>query len=227
MSPVPGLPTRISAFVYDFDDTIVESERFNDSLFAEVLLRDHGVTLDETDTEALFGRSWKGIYAWLARRYHLSCGREAMWDAFIELKRRRLREMTPRVATGFDRMLELPARHAIVSGSTAEELEAMFGAISLDASRFAFVLSDDDYLHGKPDPEGYCTALGRLGVPASEILVFEDSPPGIDAAHAAGLTVAFVAELASRDGGAPRADLRFATFLEAWEAVEERTRRAS
>jgi len=222
MSSLSRLPPRILAFIYDFDDTIVESERFNDSLFAEVLRRDYGVTLDQVDRDALFGRSWKGIYDWLARRHGLSCGRDEMWDAFIALKRQRLREAVPRVATGFDRMLDLPARHVIVSGSTSEELEAMFAAISLDVDRFAFVLSDDDYLHGKPDPEGYVTALGRLGLPASEILVFEDSPAGIDAAHGAGLTVAFVAELASRDVAAAQADLRFESFLDAWDAVKDR-----
>ncbi|HEY9595388.1 MAG TPA: HAD family phosphatase [Spirochaetia bacterium] len=222
MKPRHALPPRIGALIYDFDDTIVESEHFNDSLFAEVLLRDHGVTLDAADTDALFGRSWKGIHLWLSRRYGLQCDRDELWAAYMRLKRERLRGSGLRVATGFDRMLDLPSRHVIVSGSTADELEAMFDAISLDPARFEFVLSDDDYLHGKPDPEGYLKALARLALPAAEVLVFEDSPAGIEAARRAGLTVAFVAELASRPSAAEKADMSFATFLDAWGAVKDR-----
>jgi beta-phosphoglucomutase-like phosphatase (HAD superfamily) len=87
---------------------------------------------------------------------------------------------------------------------------------------FAAILCDEDCARGKPDPEGYLRALERLGVPAAEALVFEDSMPGIAAARMAGITVAFISELASRDRGA-EADASFGTFTEAWAAVRDRT----
>ncbi len=74
---------------------------------------------------------------------------------------------------------------------------------------------------GKPDPEGFLKALDALKAPAPEALVFEDSLAGIEAARRAGMAVAFVAELASRDN-ARLADLRFASFEEAYPWVKSR-----
>jgi beta-phosphoglucomutase-like phosphatase (HAD superfamily) len=74
---------------------------------------------------------------------------------------------------------------------------------------------------GKPDPEGFLRAVARLGVPAAETLAFEDSPAGIESARRAGIAVAFVAELASREN-ASLADMRFESFLDAWQWVNAR-----
>jgi sugar-phosphatase len=40
---------------------------------------------------------------------------------------------------------------------------------------------------GKPAPDGYRTAAERLRVPASECVVFEDAPAGVEAGYAAGV----------------------------------------
>jgi mannitol-1-/sugar-/sorbitol-6-phosphatase len=49
-----------------------------------------------------------------------------------------------------------------------------------------------DVGRGKPDPEGYLTAAGRLGADPAEALVVEDSPPGIEAGRAAGMATVAV-----------------------------------
>jgi sugar-phosphatase len=52
----------------------------------------------------------------------------------------------------------------------------------------AFTVTADDVSRTKPDPEGYLLALDRLdGIPAAEVLAFEDTPVGVQAARAAGL----------------------------------------
>lgn len=45
----------------------------------------------------------------------------------------------------------------------------------------------DDIERGKPDPEGYLTAATRLGVRATDCIVVEDTPAGLEAARAAGM----------------------------------------
>lgn len=43
----------------------------------------------------------------------------------------------------------------------------------------------DEISRGKPDPEGYLTAAERLGKQPAECVVIEDTPAGLEAAHAA------------------------------------------
>ena len=54
-----------------------------------------------------------------------------------------------------------------------------------------FVLVNEDYARGKPHPDGYLAGLARTGLPAEDCLAVEDSPRGIAAARAAGLTCLF------------------------------------
>ena len=45
----------------------------------------------------------------------------------------------------------------------------------------------DEIRRGKPDPEGYLTAAARLGRAPADCVVIEDTPPGLEAARAAGM----------------------------------------
>ncbi len=214
-------PSRIRALIYDFDDTIVESERINDRLFSEFLRREHDIDLSREELDYLYGFSWSGVFEWLGEHRGLRPSREEVWDHFLDIKREFLRGTNLRAATGLDRMLALPVPQAIVSGSTREEVRMMMENIRLPADSVDFILCDEDVGAGKPDPEGFLRAVARMGVSAAETLVFEDSPAGIEAARQGGLAVAFVAELASRDN-ASFADMRFESFVDAWQWVKTR-----
>jgi beta-phosphoglucomutase len=75
---------------------------------------------------------------------------------------------------------------AICSGAARAEIEPVVEAAGL-ASCFQAIVSSDDVVHGKPDPEGYTKALELLGVDAPNALVFEDTEAGIASARAAGV----------------------------------------
>lgn len=53
---------------------------------------------------------------------------------------------------------------------------------------FEVVVTGDDVVELKPAPEVYMRVLEGFGVPASEVLAVEDSPPGLASARVAGLT---------------------------------------
>ena len=214
-------PTRVAALIYDMDDTIVQSERINDELFSGLLRMEYGIDLSQGELDEVYGFAWSGVFEWLKERRGLVIPRQEVWTRFLEVKGAFRGTRRLRAATGFDRMLALPVPQAIVSGSTREEIRMILENIGLSKGSVQFILSDEDCARGKPDPEGFLLALQRLGSRAEETLVFEDSPAGIQAARHAGIPVAFVAELASRDSGA-LADLRFETFLDASSWVRER-----
>ncbi len=51
------------------------------------------------------------------------------------------------------------------------------------------MVTAEDVVHGKPAPDCFLLAAARLGVRASDCLVFEDAPAGIAAAESAGASV--------------------------------------
>ncbi|WP_424213239.1 HAD-IA family hydrolase [Streptomyces sp. BI20] len=75
-------------------------------------------------------------------------------------------------------------RWALVTSASGELARRRMAAAGLPMPRV--VVSADDVVHGKPDPEGYVRAAAALGVAPAEALVLEDAEAGLRAALAAG-----------------------------------------
>jgi len=74
---------------------------------------------------------------------------------------------------------------AICSGAARAEIEPVVESAAL-AGCFHTVVSSDDVVRGKPDPEGYVTAFELLEVDPAGAVVFEDTEAGVASARAAG-----------------------------------------
>ena len=73
-------------------------------------------------------------------------------------------------------------------GSAAIRFNIDFVLDGLDIRKyFSGIVSADDVLHSKPDPETYLKCAFVLGVEPSECIVFEDAPKGVEAAQNAGM----------------------------------------
>ncbi|MCC7010080.1 MAG: HAD family hydrolase [Acidobacteria bacterium] len=89
-------------------------------------------------------------------------------------------------------------RLACCSNSIRETQELMIRCSGVDAC-FEFLVSNEDVARPKPDPEIYLTAIQRLGVAASECLIVEDAPHGVEAARRSGAHVCAVKGFADVD----------------------------
>jgi HAD superfamily hydrolase (TIGR01509 family) len=75
---------------------------------------------------------------------------------------------------------------AVVSGSTRDSVTASLRTLQL-LEKFETLVCAEDYNRGKPDPEAFLIAAGRLEVKSETCLVFEDTDMGIEGANAAGM----------------------------------------
>jgi HAD superfamily hydrolase (TIGR01509 family) len=73
---------------------------------------------------------------------------------------------------------------AICSGAARAEIEPVVEAAGI-APCFRAIVSSDDVVHGKPDPEGYEKTLAVLEADPAGAVVFEDTEAGIASARAA------------------------------------------
>jgi len=123
------------------------------------------------------------------------------------------------VAGARELLASLPAdRWAIVTSGIRPVAELRIRHTGLPTPRV--LVTADQVRHGKPHPEGYLTAAERLGVDPTRCVVVEDTPPGIEAAHAGGMRVIAVAStypaeaLATADAVVPELRrLRIATAM--------------
>jgi beta-phosphoglucomutase len=76
----------------------------------------------------------------------------------------------------------------LVSGAARAEIDPVLAGAGLEDA-FAAVVSADDVVAGKPDPESYVRALELLndGLDPSDVVVFEDTEAGVVSAKGAGM----------------------------------------
>jgi len=78
-----------------------------------------------------------------------------------------------------------PQEWAVVTSASRALARTRMQSVSLPVP--AVLIGADDVASGKPHPEGYLAAARRLGVDRQRCVVFEDTPPGLQAARAAGM----------------------------------------
>jgi|SRR5580698_2960254 mannitol-1-/sugar-/sorbitol-6-phosphatase len=80
-----------------------------------------------------------------------------------------------------------PERWTIVTSGSRRLATARLRAAGLPIPEK--MITADDIINGKPDPEPYLKGARLLGFKPENCMVFEDSPPGIRAAKSAGATI--------------------------------------
>ncbi|MGI4747637.1 MAG: HAD family hydrolase [Janthinobacterium lividum] len=85
-------------------------------------------------------------------------------------------------------------KRAIATSSSRTRTDHHLALMGI-AQRFGAIVTRDDVARGKPHPDPFLTAAGKLGVEPGMCLALEDSYNGIRAAHAAGMRVIMVPDL--------------------------------
>ena len=97
----------------------------------------------------------------------------------------------PGVVEWLQRLCEAHVPCAVASSTQRANIEAVLARLGLQDA-FRAIVSAEDVVHGKPNPEVFEKAAARLGIAAQRSIVFEDAHVGIEAAHAAGMKVVAV-----------------------------------
>lgn len=184
--------TKIRAIVFDMDGVLIEAkdwhyEALNKALRLfgyEISRYDHLVTYDGLPTSKKL--EMLSLEKGLPRGLH----------TFInELKQCYTVDMvhtscSPRFFHEYalSRLKSDGYRLAVASNSIRNTVQLMMEKSAL-LPYLDFFLSNQDVKRAKPDPEIYTTAVERLGLQPSEVLVVEDNHNGIQAATGAGTNV--------------------------------------
>ncbi|RUL87601.1 HAD family hydrolase [Tautonia sociabilis] len=202
MSTTEPPAPRIRAVAFDMDGLIFDTE----ALFHRVavdLLAARGKQFTPEMMAAMIGRPAAVAGPALVRLAGLEESPEALlaearerFDALIDTAVHPM----PGLFTILGLLERRGIPRAVATSTRRQQALRLLGHHGLLA-HFAFVLGGDEVSRGKPDPEIYRTAAGRLGVEPGAMLVLEDSPAGVSAARAAGAFVVAIPHDHSPAGG--------------------------
>jgi HAD superfamily hydrolase (TIGR01509 family) len=180
---------RFDLLILDNDGVLVDSEPIANRVLAELLTEcGHPTTYEESVRDYLGGtlrlvreivepKLGRPLPADFEDRYH---------ERLFARMRAELTAVAGVVAA-LDAIGRLPA--CVASSGTHERIETALATVGL-LTRFAGrIFSAEDVARGKPYPDLFLYAAERMGTAPERCLVVEDSPHGVAAAKAAGMTV--------------------------------------
>jgi HAD superfamily hydrolase (TIGR01509 family) len=173
--------------IFDCDGVLVDSEVVTNRVFAE-MLGELGVKVTlEYMFEHFMGHSMSHCLA-LVRNL---LGRDAPAD-FLPEYRRRSEEVLSReleVVPGVVEVLDaLTVPWCVASNGPRDKMAVTLGKTGLLARCEAKTFTAYEVANPKPAPDLFLSAAARFGVPPPRVAVVEDSPAGVTAALAAGMS---------------------------------------
>jgi HAD superfamily hydrolase (TIGR01509 family) len=176
--------------IFDFDGTIADSSPLHEQAFREVL-GPLGLTVDYP---RLAGRSTADAVRECFALNRRDLPGEAAVVELAQQKQARGRDLIATQLTAFPAAIALldwarpRYRLALVTSGSRATIDLALARLAL-TDWFDPMLTADDFTRAKPDPEGFLSALRLAAAKAGDVLVFEDSAAGFEAARAAGIEV--------------------------------------
>ncbi len=189
----------MKAVVFDFDGVVADSEPAHYEVFRRIFVAE-GIDL-----------SWQAYQEKYLGYDDPTCIQTVFSDNGQSITPERIQELVDRKNELFNAYIQnhsiiLPGVReliadlhrndiftAVCSGAARTEIDCMLGLGGM-TGQFDVIVSANDVATSKPDPEGYSLTLKRLqqldraaALTATDCLVIEDSPFGIEAAKAAGM----------------------------------------
>ena len=193
ISVLPG----VEALIFDCDGTLADTMPTHIKAWCDTF-SDYGIQCPQDFLQTVMGMPAQRIM----ERFNRLFGHQIDPLVFAREKNRRAREklaetrpIEPVAAIVRQYRGKLPM--AVASGGTRENVVLTLESIGL-AGCFSAVLTSDDNVRPKPDPDIFLEAARRMRVAARVCQVFEDGEAGLEAARRAGMLVTDVRNFIDR-----------------------------
>lgn len=216
-----GGTSMIRAVIFDLDGTLVETEELKAHSYAQAAIELRPELTEAEIVEAfkdVVGLSRQEVAMALLQRFGLEAAARARmeefgvhepWQAYVEIRQRIYEAMLddpellrkqqwPHNIALLHEFRRLGCRIGLATMSYREQVKRVLEVLGL-SNAFDFVAVRDDVGQGKADPEIYLLVAKALDVPPADCLAIEDSPTGVKAALAAGMSVVAVSTPLTRE----------------------------
>ena len=174
--------------IFDCDGVLVDSEALSVSSLIDMLTRAGMPVEPVVAYENFLGRSMKSVREILADKFGLTLTEPQLVALRVDLMRKFREELMP-VAGVAEILPTLGISCCVASSSALDRIHYALEVTGLLPFLEPHLFSASFVAEGKPAPDLFLHAAREMGAAPRNCLVIEDSPVGIEAAHAAGMRV--------------------------------------
>ena len=187
----------IRAVIFDMDGVLTDSEKLGVSITCETA-REMGFEIPESVVLRTLGITWaasEALYEDLYPGLDIQEMFSRIRERLVALGGAGKIPLMKGVNRILDTLDKLGIPRAVASSSGPETIRVYLEGAGI-YDRFDRVVSGNECARSKPAPDIFLLAAERLGEKPEHCLVVEDSPSGVRAGRAAGMTVCMVPDLA-------------------------------
>ena len=180
-----------AAFLFDLNGTMIDDMAYHLDVWYDILVNDLGADLSKEEVKGhMYGKNSELLVRIFgAHRF----SQQEMERLSIEKERRYQQlyrphlDLLPGLFSFLEEAHEQKIRMAIGSAAIPFNINFVLDTLKI-RHYFQAIVSADDVVNSKPDPETYLKAAAQLGVSPSSCIVFEDAPKGVESAQRAGMS---------------------------------------
>jgi pseudouridine-5'-monophosphatase len=211
------LRRSVTHVIYDLDGVLLDTEPFYTQVTQEIV-GDYGKRFDWSIKSNMIGRPSYESACYLVETLELPITPEE----YLSRRAARLEELFRKSPPkpGVERFTHALHERGVPQAVATSSEHHLF-ALKTECHRAWFsifaaaVVGDDPRVkRGKPAPDIFLVAAGEMDAEPSTCVVFEDSPAGVEAAHAAGMQVVAVPDAAMDRERYARVELVISDFNE-------------
>lgn len=206
------MSTKIEALIFDFDGLILDTES-SDFNSWDMLYQTYGERYSFEQWLTILGGSGESAFdpaenliAMKGLKKDVPTLRADAWEIKKDLLAKEV--PLPGVLEMLDEAEQMGMPKAIASSSPLRWVETNLRAHGL-FERFDVIVTADDVAQTKPAPDLFLLAAEKMGFGADEVIVFEDSLNGIEAARRAGMFAVAIPNAMVRTLDYSHAPMRF------------------
>ncbi len=174
--------------IFDCDGVLIDSEMLSNRSEVEVL-KSFGIEFDLSDYMARFvGKSTKDVLEGIESLHGIQLS-ESFWKSVEENTFKVFQAELKPIAGIFEFLDSIDKAKCVASSSSLNRLDMTLKVTRLFDRFSPYIFSAEQVNHGKPTPDLFLFAAKQMQVPPEQCLVIEDSPTGVRAGVAAGMTV--------------------------------------
>ncbi|RZK81199.1 MAG: HAD family phosphatase [Pedobacter sp.] len=190
------------AFIFDLNGTMIDDMEYHAVAWSSVLNDDlkAGLTYDQVKLQ-MYGKNSELLDRVFGKNHFTP---EKLEEISMDKEHRYQKDYLEhmKLIDGLDDFLERAVDHEIkmAIGSAAIPFNIDYILDNLDIRNYlSAVVSADDVVISKPDPETFLKAASLLGVDPEACIVFEDAPKGVEAAQNAGMRAVVLTTMHSKE----------------------------
>ncbi len=181
---------KVKAFIFDMNGTMIDDMDYHAQAWYDILNNDLKANLSWSEVKAnMYGKNDELLVRIFGKGHFTREEADAM---SVEKEKRYQATFRPhlKLIDGLETFLAKAAQHntlmAIGTAAIPFNVDFVLDNIAI-RPYFGSVVTADDVVTSKPNPEVFTKCADELGVAYKDCIVFEDSPMGVKAADKAGM----------------------------------------